>query len=75
MKKFGCTSPFGHFGYLNNICTDNATGKQAFDMFEELDDDNFVNNEFKKQKQKTNCKSQHAVVGSQATGTSTQKAR
>ena len=39
MKKFGCTSPFGHFGYLNNICTDNVTGKQAFDMFEELDDD------------------------------------
>ena len=39
MNKFGCTSPFGHIGYLNNICTDNATGKQAFDMFEELDDD------------------------------------
>ena len=41
MKKFGCTSPFGHFGYLNNICTDNITGKQAFDMFEKLDDDRF----------------------------------
>ena len=41
MKKFGCSSPFGHIGYLNNICTDNTTGKQAFEMFEKLDDERF----------------------------------
>ena len=39
MKKFGCTSPFGHIDYLINICKDNNTGKQAFEMFEELDED------------------------------------
>ena len=39
MKNFGCTSPFGHFGYLNNICTDYNIGKQAFEMFDKLDED------------------------------------
>ena len=41
MTKFGCSSPFGHIGYLDNICTDNTTGKQAFEMFEKLDDERF----------------------------------
>ena len=34
MDKFGCTTPFGH--YLNNICTDNVTGQQAFELFDTL---------------------------------------
>ena len=38
MEKFGCTS-LGHFDYLNNICTDEHTGKPAFEMFDRLDDD------------------------------------
>ena len=34
MEKFGCTTPFGL--NLNNICTNNVTGKQALKLFETL---------------------------------------
>ena len=34
MKEFGCTTPFGY--NLDNICTDNVTGKQAFDLYDKI---------------------------------------
>ena len=34
MEKFGCTTPFGY--NLDNICTDNVTGKQAFDLYDKI---------------------------------------
>ena len=36
MEQFGCTTPFGL--NLNNICTDNATGKKALELFWKLSD-------------------------------------
>ena len=42
MEKFGCTTPFGqylafgHQNILENICTDNKTGKQALELFDTL---------------------------------------
>ena len=37
MEKHGCTTPFSN--YQENICTENITGKQALEHFEDLSDE------------------------------------
>ena len=43
MSEFGCTTPFGY--NVDNICTDNVTGKSAFDLYERISNKRYTMDE------------------------------